>query len=48
MRNLGIVLLIGGAFGYFYFGDQGSEPGRYGCAFAAFIGLLLAMFPRGR
>jgi hypothetical protein len=48
MRNLGIVLLFGGALGYFYFADQNSEAGRYACAFAAFVGLILAMFPRGR
>ena len=48
MRNLGITLLLGGALGYMYFADQGSEAGRYGCAFASFVGLVLALFPKGR
>ena len=48
MRNFGIVLLLGGVLGYFYFGDQGSEAGRYGAAFAAFLGFVLALFPKGR
>jgi len=48
MRTLGMLLLFGGVGGYVYFADQGSEAGRYGCAFAAFVGLLLAMFPKGR
>ena len=48
MRNVGILLLAGGALGYVYFADQGSEGGRYGCALAAALGLLLALFPKGR
>ena len=48
MRNLGIVMLLGGALGYFYFADQGSEGGRYACALASVVGLVLAFFPKGR
>jgi hypothetical protein len=48
MRNFGIVLLLGGVLGYFYCADQGWEAGRYGCAIAGALGLLLALFPKGR
>lgn len=48
MRNLGIVLLLGGVLGYFYFGDHGPDAARYGCAVGAVLGLLLALFPKGR
>ena len=48
MRNLGIVLLLGGALGYFYFADQANETARYGCAIACVAGMVLAMFPKGR
>lgn len=48
MRNFGIILLLGGALGYFYCADQGWEAGRYACAVAGALGLLLAFFPKGR
>jgi hypothetical protein len=48
MRNLGIVLMLGGVLGFFYCGDQGWVAARYGCAIGAVLGFLLFMFPKGR
>jgi hypothetical protein len=70
MRSLGLVLLVGGIFGFVYSGDELKkhdpvpeglsmsqsleypagrwEIGRYACAAGAGLGLLLAMFPKGR
>ena len=70
MRSLGLVLLVGGIFGFVYSGDElkrhdpvpeGAslsrsleyqagrwEIARFACGAGAGLGLLLAMFPKGR
>lgn len=70
MRSFGLVLLVGGIFGFIYSGDalrkHGSVPegvsmsqsleyaagrwevARFACAAGAGLGLLLAIFPKGR
>jgi hypothetical protein len=70
MRSLGLVLLLGGVFGFVYSGDELKKHGplpeglslsqsleypggrwevaRFACGVGAGIGLLLALFPKGR
>jgi hypothetical protein len=70
MRNIGLILLLGGIAGFLYCSSQLSgltplpadvplgdylrndagrfELGRYLSVGAALVGLLLALFPRGR